>query len=118
MTSARGKLREAEKRHGALLSVGLEPAPEYLPEGFPPTIAGYRQFLTAIVTATRDIAAAYKFNLAFFESLGPDGWQLLHDIRAILPDNALIVADAKRGDIGSTAKHYARAVYEHLAQTR
>jgi orotidine-5'-phosphate decarboxylase len=114
MTSARGKLREAEKRHGALLSVGLEPAPEYLPEGFPPTIAGYRQFLTAIVTATRDIAAAYKFNLAFFESLGPDGWQLLHDIRAILPDNALIVADAKRGDIGSTAKHYARAVYEHL----
>ncbi len=115
MTSGRDKLREAEQRIGALLSVGLEPAPEYLPAGFEPTIAGYRAFLSIIVEATRDFAAAYKFNLAFFESLGPDGWHLLHEIRALLPDNALIIADAKRGDIGSTAKHYAKAVYENLA---
>jgi len=115
MTTPREKLRAAEERHGALLSVGLEPAPEYLPDGFEPTMAGYRSFLSLIVAATEGLAAAYKFNLAFFESLGPEGSRLLHDIRAMLPDDALVIADAKRGDIGSTARHYALAIYDQLA---
>ncbi|MEQ8820615.1 MAG: orotidine-5'-phosphate decarboxylase [Sumerlaeia bacterium] len=113
--AATRKLVEAWKRTGSLLSVGLEPAPEYLPDRFPATIAGHEEFLRLLIEATAEHAAAYKFNLAFFESLGPEGWALLFRLREALPDNALILADAKRSDIGSTAKHYAKALYETLA---
>lgn len=108
------KLENACIAAGGALSVGLEPAPAYLPQGFDATIAGYEAFLRLVVGATRDVAAAYKFNLAFFESLGPDGIDLLYRIRADLPAGALVIADAKRGDIGTTAEHYARALYEDL----
>ncbi len=114
MNSARRKLDEAEARHGAMLSVGLEPAAEYLPPGFSPDYKGYRDFLSLVIEATKDVAAAYKFNLAFFEALGPRGWELLLEVRRLIPGSALVIADAKRGDIGSTARYYATAVYDWL----
>lgn len=100
----------------SLLSVGLEPCPEYLPEGgaFVPTIEGYERWLMAVAEASAPFAAAYKFNLAFFEALGPDGWALLKRVRDRLPKGVMVIADAKRGDIGSTAKRYAQATFEWL----
>lgn len=113
MSSALQKLIAAQQQTGSLLSIGLEPSPEYIISGLPTTIAGYREFLTTIINATADIACAYKFNLAFFESL-KGGWDLLFEIRELLPKSALVIADAKRGDIGSTAQKYAQALYELL----
>ena len=112
--SARDKLARAAAKHGAMLSVGLEPAPEYLPSGFAPDIGGYRRALRTIVEATRDLASAYKFNLAFFEALGRDGWDLLYEVRAELPSDVSVIADAKRGDIGASARRYAEALYGRL----
>ncbi|MFW5689111.1 MAG: orotidine-5'-phosphate decarboxylase [Spirochaetota bacterium] len=103
------KLRDAQKSTGSLLSIGLEPAPDYLPAGLTQDVTGYRAFLRTIINATRGKCCAYKMNLAFFEALGRDGWELLHEIRASIPDDVLIIADAKRGDIGATAEAYARA---------
>ncbi|CAN5402437.1 orotidine-5'-phosphate decarboxylase [soil metagenome] len=108
------KLRVAQERTGSLLSVGLEPCPEYQPEGFAPDIEGYERFLRVIIAATAGKVSAYKFNLAFFEALGAPGMELLYKIRESIPDEALLIADAKRGDIGSTAKQYARALYDEL----
>ncbi len=108
------KLDAAQRRTAGLLSIGLEPSPEYLPAGFEPTIAGFEAALRLIIDATRDLACAYKFNLAFFESLGSPGAALLERVRAAVPAEALLIADAKRGDIGSTAKHYARSLYDVL----
>lgn len=112
--AAANKLIEAFRRTGSHLSIGLEPCAAYLPSGFSPDLKGYERFLRTVIDATAGIVAAYKFNLAFFEALGPDGWELLFKIRRMLPDDVLIIADAKRGDIGTTAEHYARALYGEL----
>lgn len=114
MTTALDKLKRAQAGTGSLLSVGLEPCAEYLPRGFANDIAGHRAFLKAIVDATRGRVCAYKFNLAFFELFGARGWDLLHEIRAELPADALVIGDAKRGDIGSTARCYAQSLYGDL----
>lgn len=102
-------------RHRSALSIGLEPSPAYLPEGFSPDLPGYERFLRGIVDATADLAAAFKFNLAFFESLGPAGLHLLERVRHAMPSDAFVIADAKRGDIGTTAEHYARALFGWLS---
>lgn len=106
--------QQAAERTGSLLSIGLEPSARYLPDGFEPTIAGHRAFLLEIIAATRGQCAAYKPNLAFFEALGVPGWQLLHEIREALPDDTLLIADAKRGDIGTSAERYAHAIFTEL----
>lgn len=71
----------------------------------------------AIIVATAPYCAAYKPNLAFFESQGIDGMKALYRIFHYLKMNYplhFIIADAKRGDIGNTASHYAKAVFEQL----
>jgi orotidine-5'-phosphate decarboxylase len=114
MSAALKKLIDAQQRTGSLLSIGLEPSFEYLPDGFPRNLQGLWDFMEIIVRATDGLACAYKFNLAFFESHGWEGVEFLHGLRETLPPDVLIIADAKRGDIGSTAKHYAMAVYDRL----
>lgn len=113
MTSSE-KLRQAIARTGSLISAGIEPAADYLPASgeFEPTPAGYMAFFKVFIEATKDAAAAYKFNLAFFESQGIEGWRLLHAVRELIPEDAFVIADAKRGDIGTTAKHYAKSLFE------
>lgn len=108
------KLHQAISRTGSLISAGIEPAPDYLPAsgGFGPTRAGYLDFFRVFIDATRDLVAAYKFNLAFFESQGLEGYRLLDAVRELMPADAFVIADAKRGDIGTTAKHYAKSLFE------
>ncbi|MBL0927630.1 MAG: orotidine-5'-phosphate decarboxylase [Phycisphaerales bacterium] len=107
------------------LSVGLEPAAEYLPPDhpeFPDTPDGHERFLRAIVEAAAPSAAAFKFNLAFFEALdsraaGPVGTALLYRLREFVAQRApraLVIADAKRSDIGTSAARYAKALYRGL----
>lgn len=74
-------------------------------------------FNKEIVDATADYCVAYKPNLAFYETKGIEGMAALEKtiayIRKNYPDQ-LVIADAKRGDIGNTSKMYAQAVFEHL----
>lgn len=111
------KLRSAIERTGGLVSAGIEPAPDYMPVGgaFAPEPEGYFEFFRMFVEATGDLVAAYKFNLAFFESQGLEGIRLLYRVRDLIPEHAVVIADAKRGDIGSTAKHYAKSLFEVFA---
>lgn len=108
------RLRAACERSRSLLSVGLEPSRAYLPPDRPDDIVTHERFLMEIVEATAGLAAAYKFNLAFFEAMGPDGFAMLHRVRRRLPAHAYVIADAKRGDIGTTAERYAAALYDTL----
>ena len=112
--TAHEKLRSAIDRSGSLVSAGIEPAPDYLPAGdrFASTPDGYFEFFSAFIEATSDLVAAYKFNLAFFESQGLDGIRLLYRVRDLIPEHVVVIADAKRGDIGTTAKHYAKSLFE------
>lgn len=112
--AASEKLRIRWEQTGSLLSVGLEPATRYLPEGFGKTMAERERFLKAIIDACAPLAAAFKFNLAHFESLGSDGWKLLEVVRSYLPRDVFIIVDGKRNDIGSSSEHYAFSAFERL----
>jgi orotidine-5'-phosphate decarboxylase len=71
-------------------------------------------FNKAIIEATLPYALAYKFNLAFYEAQGLAGWRALEESLALIPEGYLTIADAKRGDIGNTARRYAQAFFEQL----
>ena len=111
MASFSEKLKSAIRRTGGCLCVGLDVDLDKMPKDIPRDGQGVLRFCRSIIEATRDLAAAYKPNLAFFESLGAHGFEVLELIRQSIPHDALFVADAKRGDIGNTSQAYAKAFY-------
>ncbi|MBU0519822.1 orotidine-5'-phosphate decarboxylase [bacterium] len=108
------KLQQVTSSLGIGLCVGLDPDPDRLPEQFSPDLNGISDFLHEIISITKPFAAAYKVNTAFYEAWGASGWQVLENVAFSLPPNTLRIADAKRGDIGNTTKHYAKAFFERL----
>jgi len=68
-------------------------------------------FNKAIIEATADLVCAYKPNVAFYEALGEGGRRALVETRQRVPAHIPVIADAKRGDIGNTARMYARAFF-------
>jgi orotidine-5'-phosphate decarboxylase len=104
--SFRDRWFECIARAGAPLCVGLDPDPALLPRS-----VGVRAFLGEIIEATRDLVAAYKPNLAFFEAYGSEGWDTLESLRQIVGSEVLLIADGKRGDVEHTNEAYARAIF-------
>ena len=99
---------------GTSLCLGIDPDPDALPPGFPRTAEGVGRFSELILEAAAPFAAAVKVNVAFFERWGSDGVRALERLRARIPAGLPFIADAKRGDIGSTATQYAVALYDSL----
>jgi orotidine-5'-phosphate decarboxylase len=108
------KLLAAERENHSLLCVGLDPEPERLPEELRvlPVEKAIVQFCRAIIEATAPYASVFKPNLAFFEVLGPAGMVALQEVVRAIPAHIPVIADAKRGDIGNTARNYAAAIFE------
>lgn len=98
----------------SFLCVGLDIDPDKMPAHLPKTMEGMLEFNKAIIEATSDLCVAYKPNTAFYERYGAKGWELLEQTIALIPDDCLVIADAKRGDIGNTSKYYAEAVFNGL----
>jgi orotidine-5'-phosphate decarboxylase len=73
------------------------------------------QFNKAIIDSTCDLVCAYKPNLAFYEALGTEGLTILEKTVKYVPGDIPVIADAKRGDIGNTARAYAKALFSVLA---
>lgn len=67
-----------------------------------------------LIDETKDYAAAYKPNAAFFEVFGEKGWTTLAQVIAYVPKDIPVIMDAKRGDIAATADAYAKSAFEHL----
>ena len=109
-----GRLAKRSLQVGSVLCLGVDPQPETLPEGFPATIRGIERFCEILIDATLPYVAAVKPNLAFFEAFGSGGMAALERLRGRVPADVLFVADAKRGDIGSTASRQAVALYDIL----
>ncbi len=99
---------------GNVLCVGIDPDPASLPPGFPATVDGVERFARLILEASLPYAAAVKPNLAFFEALGSPGIAALERLRALVPPDVPFIADAKRGDIGTTAERQATALFDAL----
>ncbi len=107
------------KKKKSYLCVGLDPDLEKIP----PVIKDHLDdpifgFNRAIIDATLQYAVAYKLNLAFYECQGSKGWESLEKSIKYIKDQgggqAFAIADAKRGDIGNTARLYAETFFDKL----
>lgn len=134
MTHFADRLLEAVERKRSHVVVGLDPDPVLLPPELrarllagPSTspraaeggqavdeiatdVACVREFVLTLLPRIAPLAAAVKPQLAYFEALGPAGYGLYAEVVGVAQElGLLVIADAKRGDIGSTAEAYARA---------
>jgi orotidine-5'-phosphate decarboxylase len=109
------RLRARLEALGAPLCLGIDPHPEQLPEGMSPDAAGIEAFARGLLEAAAGSAAAIKVNVAFFEAFGSRGWAALERLRADVPGDHVLILDAKRGDVETTAERYAEALLGHLA---
>ena len=102
------KLLDASRKNKSWLCIGIDPDPELMPT------VDVLQFNKAIIESTSDLVCAYKPNLAFYEALGTEGLAILEKTVKYIPGDISVIGDAKRGDIGNTARAYARALFSVL----
>tara|TARA_X000000368_G_scaffold409572_1_gene391700 strand:+ start:648 stop:1427 length:780 start_codon:yes stop_codon:yes gene_type:complete len=110
--SFKEKLHKTIKEKNSNLCVGIDIDRKYFNDNV--TIEELKDYSFKVVASTRDVAAAYKPNLAFFEEWGSKGFLWLEELIKEIGNSHIIIADAKRGDIGNTAKHYANAFFKYL----
>jgi orotidine-5'-phosphate decarboxylase len=113
-------VRAVERKHSQLV-VGLDPRLDLLPMelrgeavlGRAAAASAVARFCNGIMDAVGPYVVAVKPQAAFFEALGSDGMRALEEVCAYARSAGLLVLlDAKRGDIGSTARAYAAAYVE------
>ncbi len=106
------------RRKKSFLCVGLDTDVNKIPEHlFDETDDAIFEFNKRIIDATADHCVAYKPNLAFYESIGLEGWDILERTVEYIRTNysdQFIIADAKRGDIGNTSAMYARTFFGNM----
>ncbi|MCG8372383.1 MAG: orotidine-5'-phosphate decarboxylase [Balneolales bacterium] len=112
------KLTAAVQSSNSTLCVGLDPNLDLLPEVVKAKFASPEEqvafFCKMVIDYTCEHCAAYKPNLAFFEALGVNGLAVFREVINHIPNDRIIVADAKRGDISSTADHYKKAFFDQF----
>ena len=113
----RQQLIENIKARRSFLCVGLDTDLKKIPQHLLNEENPYFAFNKAIIDATAPYCVAYKPNTAFYECQGLKGWEALEMtvdyLKKNYPDH-LIIADAKRGDIGNTSKMYAATFFEEM----
>jgi orotidine-5'-phosphate decarboxylase len=115
-TSFFDRLRERIRRRGTVVSVGLDADRDRLPAHLDEYDLPRWAFNRRIIDATHEYAACYKPNVAFYEDA--DGWRALRETIAYAHGKDVpVVLDAKRGDIGNTARQYATLLSEADAIT-
>ena len=111
------QLFEQIRKKRSFLCVGLDTDIQKIPKFLLDTTDPIFAFNKKIIDATADLTIAYKPNIAFYESMGVQGWASLEKtvnyIRGEYPE-IFIIADAKRGDIGNTSAMYARAFFDRM----
>ena len=115
--NAIAKYDERARAINSLVCVGLDSDLCKLPRQFLSENSPQLAFNRHIIDAAADFAAAFKFNMAFYEAEGAAGWRQLAAsldyLRGRHPD-ILTICDAKRSDIGNTSAAYARAIFSEL----
>lgn len=111
----RNELVENIRLKQSFLCVGLDPDIDKLPKYLLSAENPIFEFNKAIIDATAPYTVAYKPNLAFYECQGLKGWEAFQKTVDYIRNNypsIFIIADAKRGDIGNTAKMYAKTFFD------
>lgn len=110
----RSELINQIRHKKSFLCVGLDTDIQKIPSHLLTTSDPVFEFNKAVIDATSDLCVAYKPNIAFYESLGPKGWESLEKTLDYIPKDIFTIADAKRGDIGNTSKMYAKTFFEYF----
>ncbi|MBP5505648.1 MAG: orotidine-5'-phosphate decarboxylase [Bacteroidales bacterium] len=108
-----GQIKEKQ----SCLCVGLDPDLDRLPAALDGEKYPLFIFNREIIDATAQFAVCYKPNTAFYECYGAWGWEQLEMTVGYIKEQypeMMVIADAKRGDIGNTAGHYAKAFFENM----
>ena len=107
------QLQSAWASQGSMLCVGFDPDPKRLPQSLQGKPEGIFEFCREIADATADLVCAFKPQFAYFASQRAEAQ--LEKLIGYLKDkypNIPVILDSKRGDIGSTADHYALEAFE------
>lgn len=114
MSKAFKKFESVVERNNSILCVGIDPDENKINEIYGNGLEAIKDFCFDLIESTKDFAAAFKINFAFFEQFGSRGFELIEIVKGKIPDHIFTIADAKRGDIGNTAKAYARSIFEYF----
>src|SRR5438552_6524288 len=108
------KMLTASRQQNSLLCVGLDPEPSHFPSTLRtmPVEKAILRFCQTIIEATVPYVCAFKPNIAFFEVLGPTGMHVFQQVLQAIPAHIPVIVDAKRGDLGNTARNYATALFD------
>ncbi|MBN2354016.1 MAG: orotidine-5'-phosphate decarboxylase [Spirochaetales bacterium] len=106
------RLDELAEKKDTLLCIGLDPNFAMQPGEDAET--ALVDFNRRIIDLTQQFALCYKPNIAFYERFGPAGLTALKKTIEIVPNDIPVIIDAKRGDIGNTAKAYAQTIFDHF----
>ncbi len=107
------KLRSSWDSSGSMLCVGIDPTRDIVPQWIDAREDSFYEFGTRIVEVVSEYACAVKINHAHFAAAAQENQltrliEYIHSRHPTLP----VILDAKRGDIGETARQYAREVFE------
>jgi len=111
------QLLEKIREKKSFLCIGLDTEPEKIPAFLLKEKDPVFEFNRRIIDATNSYCIAYKPNVAFYECNGPEGWKSLKATLDYIRGNypgMMVIADAKRGDIGNTSKMYARTFFGNM----
>ena len=111
------KLNKTISQNQSLLVVGLDPNPEMLPRlgnrfilNTDNQIDNLQAWLEWVIEQTRELVAAYKLNLGFYQALGVAGLALLDSILKRIPPQYPVILDAKHGDL-NTSSVFAQTIF-------
>ena len=103
---------ELIQKKQSFLCIGLDTDLQKIPSHLLKSDDPIFEFNKQIIDATHDLCVAYKPNIAFYESMGANGWNSLKKTLEYIPKEIFTIADAKRGDIGNTSKMYAKTFFD------
>ncbi|MBV6479732.1 MAG: Orotidine 5'-phosphate decarboxylase [Ignavibacteria bacterium] len=107
-----GKLKKIISRNKSILVIGLDTDLNKIPNIFLKYKNPVSEFNKAVIECTKDVAAGYKLNLAFYEYLEEQGISAMRDTVKSIPEDMIKICDSKRGDIENTAEMYAKTYFD------
>ena len=108
------RLETACREKNNSLCIGLDIDPDKFPKGWDTSLQGMETFGKEVIDGTIDFCPVYKPNFAFFERFGSKGYALLERLVDHVSGRAIVIADAKRGDIGNTSLKYAQSILDTM----
>jgi len=102
-----------EKKSNSLC-IGLDIDPDKMRPDSDKSLLGLELFGKDVIDATIDFCPVYKPNFAFYERFGSKGYAILENLVSYIDSRAIVIADAKRGDIGNTCKQYSSSILDKM----